>query len=117
MRQMAALMKKFRDEPPGNLAGMEVTRVRDYLGLTEHQPGQPKRPLNGPRGDMVMLDLAAEGTYLAVRPSGTEPKVKYYMFTFEPAEQLADLEASKAEHAARLAEMGRDLTAFSRASH
>jgi phosphomannomutase len=117
MQQMAALMKKFRNEPPRQLAGLEVTRVRDYLGLTEHRPGQPKRPLNGPRGDMVMLDLAAEGTYLAVRPSGTEPKVKYYMFTFEPAEQLADLEASKAEHAARLAEMGRDLTAFSRASH
>ena len=45
---------------------------------------------------MVMLDLAAEGTYVAVRPSGTEPKVKYYMFTYEPAEQLANLEDTKA---------------------
>ena len=38
---------------------------------------------------MVMLDLATEGNYVAVRPSGTEPKVKFYMFTYEPAEQLA----------------------------
>ena len=116
MQQMAALMTKFRDDPPRQLAGLKVTRVRDYLGLTEHEPGESKRPLDGPRGDMVMLDLAAEGTYVAVRPSGTEPKVKYYMFTFEPAEMLADLEDTKAEHAARLAGMGRDLTAFSQAS-
>ncbi|MBI3839008.1 MAG: phospho-sugar mutase [Planctomycetia bacterium] len=115
MQQMAALMAKFREEPPRQLAGLKVTRVRDYLGLTEHRPGEPKRPLDGPRGDMVMLDLAAEGTYVAVRPSGTEPKVKYYMFTFEPAELLANLEIAKAEHAARLADLGRDLTAFSRA--
>ena len=45
---------------------------------------------------MVMLDLAAEGTYVAVRPSGTEPKVKFYMFTYEPAEQLANLDDTKA---------------------
>ena len=60
-----------------------------------------------------MLDLAAEGTYVAVRPSGTEPKVKYYMFTYEPAEQLANLDDTKAQHAERLAALGRDLTAFS----
>ncbi len=115
MQQMAALMAKFREEPPPQLAGLKVTQVRDYLGLTEQRPGEGKRPLVGPRGDMVMLDLAAEGTYVAVRPSGTEPKVKYYMFTFEPAEMLANLETAKAEHAARLADLGRDLTAFSRA--
>jgi phosphoglucomutase/phosphomannomutase len=76
-------------------------------------PGGAKSPLDGPRGDMVMLDLELPGTYVAVRPSGTEPKVKYYMFTYEPAEQLADLAEAKATHAARLAALGHDLTAFS----
>jgi phosphoglucomutase/phosphomannomutase len=113
MEQMAALMAKFRDKPPRTLAGLKVIKVRDYLNLTEHAPGSDKRPLDGPRGDMVMLDLSAEGTYVAVRPSGTEPKVKYYMFTYEPAEQLANLDDTKAQHAARLEQLGRDLTAFS----
>jgi phosphoglucomutase/phosphomannomutase len=113
MEQMAALMAKFRDKPPRTLAGLKVVKVRDYLNLTEHAPGSAKTPLDGPRGDMVMLDLSAEGTYVAVRPSGTEPKVKYYMFTYEPAEQLANLEDAKARHAARLEQLGRDLTAFS----
>jgi phosphoglucomutase/phosphomannomutase len=62
---------------------------------------------------MVMLELQNEGTYVAIRPSGTEPKVKYYMFTYEPAEQLANLEDTKAQLAARLEQLGRDLAAFS----
>jgi phosphoglucomutase/phosphomannomutase len=115
MRRMAALMARFRDDPPSRLAGLKVVRVRDYLNLSVFEPGGPRRPLDGPRGDMVMLDLAAEGAYVAVRPSGTEPKVKYYMFTYEPAEQLANLEDAKAQHAARLADLGRDLTAFAQA--
>jgi phosphoglucomutase/phosphomannomutase len=113
MAQMAALMKKFRQDPPRELAGMKVVRVRDYGALMEHAPGGPAKPFDGPRGDMVMLDLASEGTYVAVRPSGTEPKVKFYMFTYEPAEQLHNLETTKAEMAERLAAVGRDLTAFS----
>jgi len=114
MQQMAALMATFRTEPPRQLAGLKVARVRDYLGLMEHEPGGPLRSFDGPRGDMVMLELEVEGVYVAVRPSGTEPKVKYYMFTYEPAEMLASLEDTKAEQAARLVQLGRDLTAFSK---
>ena len=114
MQQMAALMTRFRENPPTVLAGLAVRRVRDYLGLVEFEPGGPRRPFAGPMGDMVMIDLAAEGTYVAVRPSGTEPKVKYYTFTYEPAEQLADLADTKAQHAERLAALAGDLTAFSR---
>src|SRR5262249_55632312 len=78
MKAMAALMARCRNSPPSELAGLRVIRARDYLDLLEWQPGEKKRDFAGPRGDMVMLDLEAEGTYVAVRPSGTEPKVKYY---------------------------------------
>lgn len=113
MTRMAALMRRFREQPPKALAGMAVTRMRDYLSRTELQADGSRRPFDGPPGDMVMLDLAAEGTYLAVRPSGTEPKVKYYLFTYEPAEMLADLESTRAELNARLDAMAQDLTRFS----
>ena len=113
MAQMAALMKKFRQDPPRELAGFKVVRVRDYQALTEHAPGERPTPFDGPHGDMVMLDTAQEGTYVAVRPSGTEPKVKFYMFTYEPAELLHNLETTKAELGDRLVALGRDLTAFS----
>jgi len=113
MQRMAALMARFRLDPPMELAGLQVRRVRDYLNLVEHEPGNLPRPFQGPMGDMVMLDLEADGAYVAVRPSGTEPKVKYYMFTYEPAEQLADLEETKVKHAERLAAIARELIVFS----
>ena len=49
-----------------------------------------------------------------MRPSGTEPKVKFYMFTFEPAEQIANLDDTKAEVGNRLKAMAADLSSFAR---
>jgi len=115
MNRMAALMTRFREDPPRMLGGSNVTLVRDYLGLTARAPGCEAQAFAGPQGDMVMIELESPGTYVAVRPSGTEPKVKYYMFTFEPAEQLHDLEAGKAQLSARLDALARDLSAFSQA--
>ena len=115
MRLMEALMARFRIDPPRMLAGMKVVRARDYLGMTELVPGGTSKPFPGPPGDMVMLDLDREGTYVAVRPSGTEPKVKFYMFTFEPAEMLANLDTTKAELQERLTALAADLAAFSQA--
>jgi phosphoglucomutase/phosphomannomutase len=50
-----------------------------------------------------------------VRPSGTEPKVKFYLFAYQPPEELANLEDAKEELRQRLAGMERDLTAFAEA--
>lgn len=114
MSRMQALMARFRTDPPCTLAGMTVVRVRDYLNLQTLTPGGGVAPLVGPKGDMVMIDLASEGTYVAVRPSGTEPKVKFYMFAYEPAEMLHNLEDTKVELAARLDGLAKDLAEFSR---
>jgi phosphoglucomutase/phosphomannomutase len=115
MDQMKALMAQLRDDPPQELAGIAVAGVRDYLNQTQRLIGGESQPLECPRGDMVMLDLAAEGAYVAVRPSGTEPKVKFYMFAFEPAEQLANLEDAKRQLAERLDRIAVDLTALAQA--
>ncbi|MCA9170125.1 MAG: hypothetical protein KDB23_20755, partial [Planctomycetales bacterium] len=48
----------------------------------------------------------------AARPSGTEPKVKFYMFTYIAPEQLANLDAAKAEMNDRLNQFQADLEAF-----
>ncbi|MEE8450494.1 MAG: phospho-sugar mutase [Thermoguttaceae bacterium] len=113
MDDMKALMAAFRSEPPERIAGMNVVRSRDYLGGTVNEIGTGPKPLDGPTGDMVILDLQTEGNYVAVRPSGTEPKVKFYMFAFDPPEKSADLPAVKAAQAERLAAMEADLKAFS----
>ena len=63
-------------------------------------------------GNMVVFDLAEPGNFVAARPSGTEPKVKFYLFTFVPPELLADLQDAREEMAARLDAMQADLAAF-----
>ena len=111
MARMSKLMASIRSQPPKLLAGIKVREARDYqngVAISSHG----SRPLEGPKGDMVILDLAAEGNYVAVRPSGTEPKVKFYMFAYEPPEQLADLEATKAELSGRLDQLQQDLFAL-----
>ena len=102
MARMRKLMADFRNSPPKTLAGMKVRQTRDYnerVVITS----SGRQPLIGPKGDMVVFDLAADGNYVAVRPSGTEPKVKFYLFAYEPPEQLANLSDTKKELAERLA--------------
>ncbi len=113
MARMKEVMTAFRKAPPETLAGIAVARRRDYLANTLTEAVGTSRPLPGPTGDLVMLDLAAEGNYVAVRPSGTEPQIKFYLFAYEPPAQRADLDLTRAALAARLAAMERDLKRFS----
>ena len=98
MTRMKALMQNLRTSPPKSLGGVAVKGIRDYLCLP-----------SAPKGDMVILDLAIPGHYVAIRPSGTEPKIKFYLFTHVPAEQLHLLDEAKSEMVQRLAAIEADL--------
>ena len=113
MDDMQALMARVRSTPPDCLGGMKVVKVRDYLNSTVRTPDGPAKPLDAPKGELVMLDLETEGNYLAVRPSGTEPKVKIYLFAYDPPAATADLESTKAVQAERLKAIGSDFRAYS----
>lgn len=115
MATMRKLMEKFRTAPPATLGGMKVRQVRDYLNLTVQKIGGASTPLTAEKGDMVVLEFEAEGNFVAVRPSGTEPKVKYYMFAYEPAEQLANLDDTKRELTERLTRIEKDFQALAAA--
>lgn len=114
MTLMQSLMTRFRQQPPQTLAGIPVAGVRDYLNQVNRRSDGTSPPITEPveRENMLIFDLVEPGNYVAVRPSGTEPKIKYYMFTFVPAEQLADLELAKQEMADRLKKFESDLRAF-----
>ena len=112
MSRMMALMQLVREQPPTSLAGIGVAAVRDYGSGQRRPTGGAAEPLEGPTGDLVILDLAEPGNYVAVRPSGTEPKVKFYTFAFVPAEQLADLEQTKSDMKQRLERLETDLRAL-----
>ncbi len=112
MTRMQEVMALFRSRPPTVIGGDKVAQIRDYERKTVTVAGGKPQPLVGPTGDLVMLDLAREGNYVACRPSGTEPKIKFYMFAYTPPEQLANLEMAKVEIEQRLDAMEVDLRKF-----
>lgn len=112
MALMQKLMSKFRTDPPTELAGIKVAAVRDYKANTVTAAGGSPEPLEGPTGDLVIMDLAESGNYVAARPSGTEPKVKFYMFTYQPAGEIESLDATKSAMQQRLSAMAADLEKF-----
>lgn len=117
MAAMKRLMKAFRESPPKSLAGIPVTRIRDYLNgtATDTATGQ-QTPLGDPVGELIIMDLAEDGNYVAARPSGTEPKIKLYVFTKLPADQSQDLDAATAKLGKRLESLESDMRAFAKAN-
>jgi phosphoglucomutase/phosphomannomutase len=117
MDEMQALMAKFRAAPPQSLGGLKLEQLRDYQNGVVITPDGKKQPLTGKlacpyTGDMVILDLEG-GNYVSARPSGTEPKVKFYLFAYDTPEKSADLKTVKQLQAERLKKMGEELRKYS----
>ena len=72
------MMKWFRAHLPSEAAGSRVTRIIDYLGGYEDIP-----PQNAIR---VFLE---NGSWFAIRPSGTEPKIKFYFYSHQDSPEKA----------------------------
>ena len=78
--EIEQLMVKFRNNPPGQLAGSALEWVKDYESLTERNvlTGEEK-PINQKITANVLQFFTKDGTKVSVRPSGTEPKIKFYI--------------------------------------
>ncbi len=76
--EISAMMDRFRTQPPRELAGAEVVEVRDYkTGLITSIPGDETKPA-GLATSNVLQFLLSDGSLITMRPSGTEPKIKFY---------------------------------------
>ena len=83
--EIIAIMKQFRENPPKQLAGSPVVTIKDYqtLVMTDVKNGTTSR-LDMPATSNVLQYFTADGTKVSVRPSGTEPKIKFYLEVHEP---------------------------------
>jgi phosphoglucomutase len=93
--KIQTLAQSYREHPPTDLAGSPVTAVRDFLagGLRDVEGDEL------PREAMTIFEVSG-GLRVAVRPSGTEPKIKFYLFASEPP--TPDLAAAKQRAKAKL---------------
>ena len=78
-QEIKAMMEKFRNNAPAEITGSRVVRLLDYklLGETDLLTGK-KTKLAFPVSDVLQFYLE-DGTKVSVRPSGTEPKIKFYI--------------------------------------
>ena len=100
--------------------------MRDYASLTTQTPGTAPVAFAGAKGDLVMFDLAAPsdpaatpasglpalGNAEAARPSGTEPKIKFYLFACASPGAPQALAAAKQMLCERLDRLERELRAL-----
>lgn len=78
-QQIKAMMEKFRNNPPASIAGEKVIRSIDYKLNVEKDfiTGQTKT--TGQPASDVLQFYTEDGSKISVRPSGTEPKIKFYI--------------------------------------
>jgi len=92
--EIKAMMEKFRSNPPATLGGSEVSLLKDYeLGVETDLSTGEKTKLDFPKSDVLQF-ITADGSIISARPSGTEPKIKFYCSVNAP---LADKAAFAAE--------------------
>lgn len=89
-QEIRQMMKDFRENPLKQLDGSEVVRIDDYNDATSLDTRTGERtPIDLPTSN-VLVYTTADGTRVAARPSGTEPKIKFYVSVNAPIDSVSD---------------------------
>jgi phosphoglucomutase len=96
-QQIAAMMEAFRAQPPQTINGSPVVKLLDY----ELQQGKNPQtgetwPITLPKSNVLQFILE-DGSTISARPSGTEPKIKFYFSIKEKLENAADFDKVNAQ--------------------
>jgi phosphoglucomutase len=77
-QQIAAMMESYRNNPPKTINGSAVVKLLDYeLGKGKNPQTGEEWPIKLPKSNVLQFILA-DGSSISARPSGTEPKIKFY---------------------------------------
>jgi len=99
MKKMAAIMEELRTNPPAQIAGSDVIGRRDYLkSIAYNADGESAITL--PKSN-VMEFLLADGCAFIARPSGTEPKIKFYLTACEATAEGSENRIAELDKAVR----------------
>ncbi|MCE1201395.1 MAG: phospho-sugar mutase [Bacteroidia bacterium] len=95
--EIKALMERFRSNPPAEIGGQPLVVIKDYLNRTSRdlRTGQTS-PIALPKSDVLQF-FTADGSKISMRPSGTEPKIKFYFGVKGKLERVEDYKKAEAE--------------------
>ncbi len=111
--QIQALMKGYRENPPATMGGSKVVIVKDYQNLTQKdlRTGEVTK-LDMPATSNVLQYFTEDGSKVSVRPSGTEPKIKFYFEVKGVMKSTADWAAANAQADSRIEQAAKDMKAI-----
>ncbi|HAS43210.1 MAG TPA: phosphoglucomutase [Microscillaceae bacterium] len=104
-----AMMEDFRQNPPKTLAGSAVVTVKDYQSQTstQLQTGATEK-IDLPQSNVLQF-LTEDGTKVSARPSGTEPKIKFYFSVKSDLAKREDFDAVEAQLREKIETLKQDL--------
>ncbi len=110
--EIVAMMKNFRENPPKTLAGSPVVMIKDYADLNcrNLKTGEVTK-MNFPTTSNVLQFFTEAGDKVSVRPSGTEPKIKFYVEVREDMPSKDKYEEAVANAEAKIKKVIADLGA------
>ena len=88
--EIKQMMADFRTNPPKELGGSKITVWKDYQTLVQTNADGTTSKLDMPTTSNVLQWFCGDGTKVSVRPSGTEPKIKFYIEVKDPTMKCAD---------------------------
>jgi len=107
--EIQQMMAGFRSEPPEILGGSKVKVIRDYLDQESLDISTGlKKPMDLPKSNVLQF-LLEDGSKISVRPSGTEPKIKFYFSVYDDLEKREDYEEVKATLDQRIENLKKEL--------
>lgn len=101
MQELRAIMQRLREKPPWKIGDHDVVTVRDYKEQVILAKDGTKKPLDLPKSDVLAFELAS-GSRVIARPSGTEPKAKFYFDVREPIEGSEPLASAESRASATM---------------
>ena len=100
--EIQQMMKNFRSNPPKELGGSVIDVYKDFQSLEITKTGGSKEKMDMPDTSNVLQWFCTDGTKVSVRPSGTEPKIKFYLEIKDTMNSASDFPACEQRAAVKI---------------
>ena len=110
--EIQEIMRNLRQNPPKAFGGSDIVKVKDYQSSEAHDlVTQQTESIDLPKSNVLQF-ITEDGSKISARPSGTEPKIKFYISVNGKLEQTVDYEAVSGHLGERIDRIKQDLKDF-----
>ncbi len=108
-QEIKKMMQDFRNSPPASIGGSELVKIYDYqLQKSFDRKAGTEQPILLPKSNVLQF-VTSDGSVISIRPSGTEPKIKFYFGVKATLKSRNDYEKVSAELDAKVEKIKADL--------